>query len=54
MPIEAIVIGAVSLILFTFKGPLQSGSSGSSSRGGGKQITDEQLIQMGRQRGLFK
>ena len=41
------------LVFVLFSGKTLGGSSGGSSRGG-SQITDEQLIQMGQQRGLFK
>ena len=56
MPFEVAICGVVAFIMFTLNGPLQNGggSKGGGSSKGGKGITDEQLIQMGRDRGLFK
>jgi hypothetical protein len=58
MPIEALVIGGVAFILFTFNGPLQNGDSkplrGGSSRGSGSRMTDTELIQEAQRRGLTK
>lgn len=59
MPIEALVIGGVALFMFTFNGPLQNGDSkplrgGGSSRGGGSQMTDTELVKEAQRRGLTK
>lgn len=54
MPIEVIVMGAVALIAFTFKGPLQDGSSGGGSPRGGGHMSDQELVQEAQRRGLTK